>query len=141
MRKTIRVATTALSILTAAGLAGVPRANAQDSPDTYYGGRSVASQPTCPTIEWHILPMPFGVATNINGIAYYSDMSGISVVRGTAAADGTIAATVASVSGAGPAGAITGMRTRGETKVSLSGPGCANVTIDLRRWQPTGGGD
>ncbi len=142
MRKSTRLATTAFSIVTAIGLMGAQSARAQDVPtNDYYGGRSVASQPTCPTVEWHLLPMPVGVATNVNGIAYYSDMSGISIIRGTVAPSGMVGATLVSVSGNGPAGAVTGTHTAGATKVVLTGNGCANATLDLQRWRPSGGGD
>lgn len=142
MRKSTRLATTALSIVTAAGLMGAQPTYAQDLPNNdYYGGRAVASQPTCPTVEWHLLPMPVGVAANVNGIAYYSDMSGISIIRGTIAANGVVGATLVSVSGNGPAGAVTGTHTAGATKVVLTGNGCANASLNLQRWRPTGGGN
>lgn len=142
MRKSTRLATTAFSIVTAIGLMGAQAAYAQDSASNdYYAGRSVASQPACPTVEWHLLPMPVGVATNIKGVAYYSDMSGISIVRGTVAASGMVGATLVSVSGNGPAGTVTGSHTAGATNVVLTGTGCAHATLKLERWRPAGGGN
>ncbi len=132
----------ALCLFATAGAMDAPTARAQNtSGNDYYSGQSSSTMPKCPTVEWHLLPMPFGTATNINGIAYYSDMSGISIVRGTSAADGTVIASLASVSGSGPVGTVTGTRTGGMTKVVLAGAGCANATIELRRWRSAGGGD
>ena len=70
----------------------------------------------------------------VNGVAYYSDMSGFSVIKGTVNADGTITGTLTSLSGNGPTGNITGKRAKEATDVALVGPGCANARIHLRHF-------
>jgi hypothetical protein len=61
-------------------------------------------------------------------------MSGFSVIKGTVTADGTISATLTSLSGNGPTGTITGKRGKDTTDVALAGPGCANGRIHLRHY-------
>ena len=141
MRKTggsVTLIATAAAVL---GLAYGPGAQAQESgAANYAGGRSAATSKECPTIEWHILPTPPNRASNVNGVAYYTDMSGISVIKGTIAADGTVALTLTSVSGNGPAGVVTGRRDTTGTRVELRGAGCSNAKINFSRWPQTGGG-
>ena len=93
-----------------------------------------------PPAQAQILPVPLGVAGNINGVACYTGMSGISAIKGTVTADGTITPTLTSISGNGPAGNVTGRRDNNISHVELHGAGCANAKFDLQRWPQTGGG-
>lgn len=132
------VAIAALTIA-AIGMAHAPIASAQLA---YSGGRTPSKVAGCPTIEWHILPIPEGVTSNINGVAFYTDMSGVSSIRGTKGADGKIVATLSSVSGNGPSGTVSGSRDNNVSHIVLTGAGCANTSFDLQRFAPapSGGG-
>ena len=105
----------------------------------YWGGRSKAFNATCAQIEWTIVPIPrntSGMAIGpINGVAYYSDMSGVSKVSGTMTAEGKITASMTSVSGNGPAGNVTGTVGAEGTHIDLVGANCANTSFDLPRFQ------
>ena len=120
---------------------GVACASGASAQQTYSGGRTASKVAGCPTLEWHILPLPQGVASNINGVAFYTDMSGVSQIRGSIGTDGKIVATLSSVSGNGPAGNVTGGRVGNLSHIELVGAGCANASFDLRRWtaSPIGG--
>jgi hypothetical protein len=135
----------ASGVAVAFGLVAVPYVQAQvvaKPVADYWGGRSKAANANCAQIEWTIVPIPrtgSGAPVGpINGVAYYSDMSGISKVSGTMAADGKITASITSVSGSGPAGTVTGMRGAQGTHIDLVGAGCANTSFDMPRFQDTG---
>lgn len=102
--------------------------------DAYWMGRSKAPEDPCPTVEWNVIPVQRGVAGPIKGVAFFSDMRGISKVAGTITADGVIAATLTSVSGAGPVGAVTGKQEENLTSLELRGTDCSNATFSMRRW-------
>ena len=108
----------------------------------YWLGRLPALQPACPAVEWNVLPVQPGVAGQIKGVAFFSDMRGISRINGTIAADGTIAATLTSVSGNGPAGKVDGKEGQNGTALVLHGADCSNGTFNMRRYGTTtaGGG-
>ena len=106
----------------------------------YWLGRSLPPQPACPTVEWNVLPVQPGVAGAIKGVAFFSDMRGISTINGTIAADGTVAATLTSVSGNGPAGTVDGKQGNNLTSLTLHGIDCSNATFKMRRWGTTAGG-
>jgi len=127
------------------GLAAAMGAYAQegggDSNWSYWLGRSKASGPTCPQIEWSVIPVPRGVAGQVRGVAFYSDMSGISRLQGMVTSDGKINSTLTSVSGNGPVGTITGLRAPDATHIELHGAGCANANFTLLRWGKTSEGN
>jgi hypothetical protein len=132
MRTSTFVAGVVASILI--GLGAAPVAHAQEGDVGWGGGRSAPASPTCPWIEWHVQPVGAAPAT-VNGVAFFSDMSGISMVKGAVAADGTITGTMTSVSGSGPAGTIAGKRTKQATHVELHGNGCSNVALNIYRYK------
>jgi hypothetical protein len=112
----------------------------------FYGG--VSSRPAgmmpgtttpCPTTEWHIKPVPAKGPATIVGVAYFSDMSGISQIKGTRTADGKISGTVTSIDGTGPSGSFTGTRTATMTHVELDGTGCSRHVVNIRAMQPNYG--
>jgi hypothetical protein len=132
----------ASGIVVAFGLVAIPATQAQvvaKPVADYWGGRSKAANATCPQIEWTIVPIArtaSGTAVGpIDGVAYYSDMSGISKVSGTISAEGKISASMTSVSGNGPQGTVAGMRGAQNTHIELIGAGCANTAFDLPRFQ------
>jgi hypothetical protein len=104
---------------------------AQSEAPSYMGGLSSGGAAGCPTTEWHIKPVPPTGAVTITGVAYFSDMSGISVISGTRTAAGTISGTVTSISGKGPSGKFTGQRTPTSVHVDLDGPGCSHHVVDI----------
>ncbi len=114
-----------------AGIVAKPTVQAQGF--EWAGGRSPASSSTCAPIEWHIVPVAIGGAVTLNGVAYFSDMSGVSTIKGTITADGTISAVLNPVSGNGPAGSVTGKRTATSTHIEMNGVGCSKANFDLLR--------
>ncbi len=138
MRTSFGSAVFATLAIAAMGMATAPAAFAQKS---YSGGRAPSTVAGCPTLEWHILPVPEGVAANLNGVVFYTDMSGVSAVRGAIGTDGQIVAALIPVSGNGPAGNVSGSRDANASHIKLTGAGCANASFDLPRFAPvTGGG-
>ncbi len=139
MRTSFSSAAIAALAIASIGMVHAPVASAQT---VYSGGRTPSSVAGCPTIEWHILPIPEGVASNINGVAFYTDMSGVSTVRGTMGTDGKVVATLSSVSGSGPSGTVSGSRDKNVSRIVLTGAGCANTSFNLQRFNraPSGGG-
>ena len=121
--------------------AGLVAASAQEQDFGRHGrvGRTATAVKThagaaCPTIEWHLAPTKSGGVVSLNGVAFYSDMSGISVINGSIGADGKIAAVLTSVNGNGPVGTVAGLRTSKEAKGELTGTGCANAKFDMLLW-------
>ena len=133
--KTLSVSTFAAAMLVVgAGLALTPAVQAQGM--EWAGGRSPAMSSTCAPIEWHIVPVASGGAVALNGVAYFSDMSGISTIKGMITAEGAISAMVTPVSGNGPAGAVSGMRSGTGTHVEMNGVGCSKANFDLMQLTP-----
>jgi hypothetical protein len=104
---------------------------AQEGTASYMGGVSTGMTSGCPATEWHIKPVPPTGAVTITGVAYFSDMSGISLIRGARDAEGAISGNVTSVWGKGPSGKFTGQRTGNTVHVELNGPGCSNHAVDV----------
>src|ERR1700722_9151489 len=117
----------AMSLITA-GMAAM----AQETP-SYMGGVSTGMAAGCRTTQWHIRPVPPTGATPIVGVAYFSDMSGISKIDGMRTAEGKISGTLISISGKGPTGQFTGTRTPTMTHVQLNGPGCSRHVVNIDR--------
>ena len=105
---------------------------------SYWGGRSAAAK-QCPTIDWKVKPPPPGGSGPIDGIAYFSDLSGYSKVSGSVAPDGTVNATLTSLSGNGPVGVVTGKYTKAGTNVELKGEGCSQTKFVMKRYLPNVG--
>ncbi len=142
MRNTAIKCLVAVSGLAMFGLAMAPAVQAQTTAKPsidYWGGRSNGPNASCPQLEWTVVPLPRDVsgAANgpINGVAYYSDMSGISTIKGTIEPNGAISAHVTSIDGKGPAGIVVGQRGPSKTHIELRGEGCANAAFDLPRWE------
>jgi len=88
------------------------------------------STPQCPGMIWHI-QRATGSPNGLAGVVWFDDMSGISVAKGALGADGKLALTLTSVSGAGPVGNVTGTRSPDGTALhaSLDGPGCSKLNL------------
>jgi hypothetical protein len=132
---TLKVISSVVFLFGAVALTGTSiEAIAQSEvPPVYYGGISTGADATCPTTAWHIRPMPPIGAATIVGVAYFSDMSGISKIEGSRAADGSITGAVTSISGNGPSGHFSGMHTSTKTHVELQGTGCSKHLVNMQR--------
>jgi len=88
------------------------------------------STPQCPGMVWHIQRAP-GTPNGLAGVVWFDDMSGISTAKGALGADGKLALTLTSVSGAGPVGNVTGTRSPDGAALhaSLDGPGCSKLNL------------
>lgn len=133
------VAAAALTI----GQGGAQMATANGQPG--FSGSTPSSVAGCPYIVWRLARNPDG---RINGIAYYSDLSGLSSVTGERDANGNFSLDVTPSSiGAGPSGKVSGKTLRhGAIEAQMIGQGCANMraTINpmanLNSIRPGGGG-
>ena len=109
-----------------------------------YGNLRFASQyPSsvagCPAIAWRLVRDPSG---NVRGLAWFTDMSGASEVKGTMGDSGQFSLTLTSSMGNGPVGTVTGSRnpSSGAASARLTGQGCANMAMNLRPVQGWGAG-
>jgi len=93
--------------------------------DTYVEAHDVAGE-HCPGLSWHIDRMVQPDKTvNLSGPIWYTDGSGVSFAKGTGQPDGHFSMTVATMSGSGPAGTITGQRMQdGSINAKSEGPPC-----------------
>lgn len=107
-------------------------ADAQNSTSGYtsYNGVTLSSVDGCPGITWRLVRNPKG---EVHGYATYSDLSGVSFVKGALDAQGNFKLDLTPTGiGAGPSGEATGHRAaNGEVDGTLTGSGCANATIRL----------
>lgn len=95
-----------------------------------FSGSTRSSVAGCPYIIWRLVRDANG---KIHGIAYFSDLSGISSVKGTRDAEGNFELNVTPTSmGSGPSGHVTGHAGKdGGIVAKLVGDGCANATVDI----------
>lgn len=114
--------------LLALGVIAAGPAYAQQAPG--FVGNTASSVSGCPSIVWRLA----NANGQIHGMAYYSDLSGLSSVTGTMDADGHFTLTLVKTSiGNGPVGSVTGTRSAdGEIVATLAGEGCANNKVDIK---------
>lgn len=96
-----------------------------------FSGSTPSMVAGCPYIIWRLANDPNG---RVHGIAYYSDLSGLSNVMGARDADGnfTLSLTPSSI-GAGPSGTASGKVFRdGAIDVKMTGQGCANMDHTIK---------
>jgi hypothetical protein len=132
---TVTTSRLALTMFAAAALiATAITAMAQESggPPSFMGGVGKGTGPSCPMTEWHIKPVPPTGAVAITGVAWFSDMSGISKIQGHRTSYGEIAGALISISGTGPTGPFVGQRTATGVHVELQGAGCSKHVVDIR---------
>ncbi|MGH7068267.1 MAG: hypothetical protein ACREFO_08275 [Acetobacteraceae bacterium] len=119
--------------LLAAGLIGLGVIAAGPSyaaaPTGFYGN-TASSVAGCPSIVWRLA----NSNGQVHGMAYYSDLSGLSYVTGTMGSNGHFDLTLTKTSmGNGPVGTVTGTRSAdGEIVATLTGEGCANNKVDIK---------
>ena len=111
-------------------------------------GTTPSSVAGCPAVTWRLARD----GDKVNGIAYYTDLSGLSRVTGTVdQATGKFTLTLTSVMGSGPVATVTGQRSapganqaQGALEATMTGAGCANVhlmmkpVLDLNTYSGTG---
>jgi hypothetical protein len=117
------------------GLAGGPAA-AQETEGALLNYNATVSPMTgCPGIQWRISRM----GDTLQGMMWYSDMSGASETRGTVAKDRSVTMTVTPIKGNGPQGTLKGHWTEtGTFAADLDGPECSKQHIVFTR-EATGG--
>ena len=108
-----------------------------------FTGHAESSVPGCPYLAWRLVRANNG---NVTGIAYYSDLSGVSMVKGTMSDAGQFHLVLTPSMGNGPSGTIEGTRkSNGAVEANLSGQGCANMHLvmqpltDVNHWTNYGG--
>jgi hypothetical protein len=100
------------------------------APTPGYTGNVPSSVAGCPYIMWRVARHDNG---DLAGIFYYSDMSGVSEVKGTMDQAGHFQLTLTSAMGQGPVGTVTGTkRPNGAVDATLTGEGCANAKLHFR---------
>lgn len=119
----------------ALGLLGLGVIAAQPAPAAVplpgFEGATPSAVAGCPYIVWRLINSSNG---EVHGIAYYSDLSGISNVNGTMDKDGKFDLTLTKTSiGSGPVGTVTGTAAaNGHIIARLTGEGCANNYVNIR---------
>ena len=94
-----------------------------------FSGATPSNVSGCPFIVWRLVNHDNGQVT---GIAYYSDLSGLSKVRGMIEQSGQFRLTVTSVMDDGPVGTVSGTKSAdGELNATMTGTGCANVNFHM----------
>jgi hypothetical protein len=95
-----------------------------------YTGQVPSSVAGCPNLMWRLARRDNG---DVTGIFYYSDMSGVSEVKGTIDQAGHFQLTMTSAMGQGPVGTVTGTKSRnGAVNATMTGDGCANAQLHFR---------
>jgi hypothetical protein len=127
--------------IVAIGIPGHPATAATPQGFTGHAQSSVAG---CPYLAWRLALASDG---NITGIAYYSDLSGVSMVKGKGDGAGHFNLVLTPSMGNGPTGTVNGTRSADGTVVAdLAGEGCANMHLamqpltDINHWTNAGGG-
>ncbi|MGH7056896.1 MAG: hypothetical protein ACREFZ_03295 [Acetobacteraceae bacterium] len=131
MRNSVSLGLVAAGILGLGSIAAHPALAATVSvPLAGFVGQTPSSVAGCPYIVWRLANSSNG---RVHGIAYYSDLSGLSNVTGTMDKDGTfkLALTRTSI-GNGPVGTVTGTASSsGHIVAKLVGEGCANNEVNI----------
>jgi hypothetical protein len=99
------------------------------SPQPGFVGVTKSSVAGCPPIGWRLARYSDGTIT---GMAYFTDATGASAVKGTYGKDGKFNLQLASAMGKGPTGTVVGQRKPdGGLVADLSGEGCANGHLTI----------
>lgn len=118
----------AVGLLAFGALSGEPARAAAPMPG--FVGSTASSVAGCPYITWRLM----NTNGQIHGIAYYSDLSGLSNVTGTSdSATGKFSLTLTKTDiGNGPVGTVDGVRgANGALDATLTGEGCANNVVHI----------
>lgn len=120
----------AVGCLSIAAIAVPGVAQEGDSGQHFVGSNT--GTPGCPSLTWSVKRVGPATSGALAGVAWYEDMSGISVGRGTIAQDGKFNFTLTSVQGNGPTGTATGVSVGGNLQADLDGPGCSKLQVRMR---------
>jgi hypothetical protein len=108
-----------------------------------FDGSAHSSVPGCPDLVWRLVR----TGGNVTGITFYSDLSGLSMVKGTVNNGGQFHLVLTPSMGDGPSGTVNGTRSRnGALEATMTGQGCANMHLtmrpvtDVNHWTNFGGG-
>jgi hypothetical protein len=94
-----------------------------------YAGSSASSVAGCPALIWRLATHEDGTIT---GIVYYSDLSGISMAKGSADGSGHFHIQLTSAMGDGPMATVEGVKpSKGRGYATMTGQGCANMHMTL----------
>ncbi len=138
----VSVGFAAVGLVALGAMSGLPARAAV--PMHGFVGSTQSSVAGCPYITWRLA----NTNGQIHGLAYYSDLSGLSNVTGTSnSATGKFSLTLTKTDiGNGPVGTVVGVRgANGSLDATLTGEGCANSTVhmkpmqDLNNWQDATG--
>lgn len=92
-------------------------------------GQGASSVAGCPFIIWRLVKHDDGTVT---GIAYYSDLSGLSMVNGAINKSGQFHFELKSAMGNGPVATVDGTKpAKTRATATMRGEGCANMEIKL----------
>ena len=117
----------ALTLLAAGSVVGNPAAAAP--PVAGFVGQAQSSVAGCPYIAWRLARHDNG---DVTGIAYYSDMSGTSMVTGKVNQAGQFHLTLTSAMGKGPVATVDGTKSAdGTATATMTGEGCANMQMHI----------
>jgi hypothetical protein len=93
-----------------------------------YTGGSPSSVAGCPALLWRFALHEDGTIT---GIVYYTDVSGLSIAKGSMDQSGHFHLQLTSALGDGPVGTIDGEKTKKGGHATMTGQGCANMHMTL----------
>jgi len=141
MRLYVPITAIAAGIILAVGMSSPPASAATPQG---FSGHAQSSVPGCPYLVWRLAMNSNG---NITGISYYSDLSGVSMVKGQGDGAGHFNLVLTPSMGKGPSGTVNGTRSANGTIVAdMAGEGCANMHLtmqpltDINHWTNAGGG-
>ena len=96
-----------------------------------FAGETPSSVAGCPYVVWRLAR--HDDTGQITGIAYYSDLSGLSMVNGTFDRAGQFQLKLTSSMGHGPVGTVSGKKSSdGAIAANMTGEGCANVNFHMK---------
>ncbi len=108
-----------------------------------FQGSGHSSVAGCPDLVWRLVRN----GGNVTGITFFSDMSGVSEVKGTVNDAGQFHLTMTPAMANGPSGTVDGTRRpNGAIQAQVRGQGCANMQLsmqpitDVNHWTNFGGG-
>lgn len=132
------------AVIVGAATVGMSQVSVGAAAPRGYSGQAASSVPGCPYLAWRLVR---NADASVTGIAYYSDLSGLSTVKGTSNSAGQFQLMLTPSMGNGPSGTVVGARTaRGAVEADLRGQGCANMHLvmqplsDMNSWTNYGGG-
>ena len=116
--------------MAATALPAVAQEGEGDSGQHFVGSNT--GNPGCPSLTWSVKRVGPASSGALAGVAWYDDMSGISVGRGGITPDGKFNFTLTSVQGNGPTGTASGVSLGGNLQADLDGPGCSKLQVRMR---------